>query len=572
MRRSLVAVFAAILVLIVLLPALAQLSLPDVLQDNEDFSYLADAIAAATPEIDALLNSGDPYTLFAPTNDAFIEAAEFLGVTPEQLLSNRAILTQILLYHVVPERITSADFADRQRYATLLDGNLLVVNTTEDGTLRVNRMADVLEADIENGAGIIHAMDAVLLNSTIVRALAAAPSEPATPAAEVTETPAIGDTDAMDGEQALASTVTVPVRFAHLAADAPPVDLYIDEQLAGSGLAYTEFSNTVLLQDTTYAISVTATGASEPVLGPIDLEVREGVPLLVAVTGSLVDETLTATVFEENLHDISANATRILFFNALAGDVQLDVLGNDVNFARLNAGTDVILSVPTDSGLSFALRPVVAADQEAAAFEVAELDLQGGSYYVVGLAGNQSEPTLVVDAYDMDAPADASLLPRALQLEMAEASLLDEIATNDSLTTLNAVLAAVDDNIIALLGAGDLNTFFAPTDQAFRNLLATAGVSEASLLTQTQLLTDILRYHTLEGAVYADDVVELNGQSIPTALGDEVAIRVFISDSGSVVLNDVVTVMTTDIITNTGVLHIVDNVLLPQSALNALGL
>jgi uncharacterized surface protein with fasciclin (FAS1) repeats len=58
-----------------------------------------------------LLETGEEMTLLAPTNDAFAALLEATGMTADDLLANKAVLTQVLLYHLVPGRYQFRDLA-----------------------------------------------------------------------------------------------------------------------------------------------------------------------------------------------------------------------------------------------------------------------------------------------------------------------------------------------------------------------------------------------------------------------------------------------------------------------------
>ncbi|MEX1166895.1 MAG: fasciclin domain-containing protein [Hydrogenophaga sp.] len=63
------------------------------------FSILVEAVVAA--DLVATLNSAGPFTVFAPTNDAFVALLGELNLTKEALLANKTLLTNVLTYHVV---------------------------------------------------------------------------------------------------------------------------------------------------------------------------------------------------------------------------------------------------------------------------------------------------------------------------------------------------------------------------------------------------------------------------------------------------------------------------------------
>ncbi|MEM7800502.1 MAG: fasciclin domain-containing protein, partial [Chloroflexota bacterium] len=105
-------------------------------------------------------------------------------------------------------------------------------------------------------------------------------------------------------------------------------------------------------------------------------------------------------------------------------------------------------------------------------------------------------------------------------------------------------------------------TVFAPTDDAFAAL--PEGTVEALLEDPEGALTQILTYHVVDGAVFAADVVGLS--AAPTLQGEEIAISV---DGESVMLNETVNVVSTDIAASNGVVHVIDAVLIPPSIAEA---
>ncbi len=124
-----------------------------------------------------------------------------------------------------------------------------------------------------------------------------------------------------------------------------------------------------------------------------------------------------------------------------------------------------------------------------------------------------------------------------------------------SFTTL---LAAVDAAGLSetLAGEGPF-TVFAPTDDAFAAL--PEGTVEA-LLADIPTLTDILLYHVVSGAVGSDAVVGL--EAATTLQGSDITIAVV---DGSVILNGMAKVITTDVPASNGVIHVIDTVLLPPT-------
>jgi len=130
----------------------------DIAASNSQFSTLVTAVEAAGL-VDTLKSPG-PFTVFAPTNEAF---AKLPDGTVETLLQpeNRDQLIAVLTYHVVPGAVTSDQLAGKRLSATTVQGQDLHIDARGDG-VHVNR-ARVTEADITASNGVIHRIDSVLL-------------------------------------------------------------------------------------------------------------------------------------------------------------------------------------------------------------------------------------------------------------------------------------------------------------------------------------------------------------------------------------------------------------------------
>ena len=126
----------------------------DVAIDN-DFTTLTAAVVAAEL-LPALTNPFVEYTVFAPTNDAFIALAEALEIEVSDILELEN-LSDILLYHVVAGRVTS-DMLENGSVATLQGRNIIVDIT--DGVVINESNVDL--ADVAADNGVVHVIDAVL--------------------------------------------------------------------------------------------------------------------------------------------------------------------------------------------------------------------------------------------------------------------------------------------------------------------------------------------------------------------------------------------------------------------------
>jgi transforming growth factor-beta-induced protein len=125
------------------------------------FTTLVAAVQAAGL-VDTLKSEG-PFTVFAPTDDAF--AALPAGTIDSLLLpENKQQLTDILLYHVVPGKVMAADVVglNGQSAETALAGKSISIKVDGDKVI-LNDSVNVIITDIETSNGVIHVIDAVLL-------------------------------------------------------------------------------------------------------------------------------------------------------------------------------------------------------------------------------------------------------------------------------------------------------------------------------------------------------------------------------------------------------------------------
>lgn len=126
---------------------------------TEGFSTLVAAIEAAGL-VETLQGAG-PFTVFAPTDDAF--AALPAGLLDKLLLpENVGVLTAILTYHVVPGQVMSADVTAGD--VATVEGSTIAIAT--DGGVTVNG-ANVVTVDVAASNGVIHVIDQVIVPPTV---------------------------------------------------------------------------------------------------------------------------------------------------------------------------------------------------------------------------------------------------------------------------------------------------------------------------------------------------------------------------------------------------------------------
>lgn len=126
-----------------------------IVSNDPNFSTLLAAVQAAG--LTQTLSGAGPFTVFAPTNAAFAKVPK---ATLDALLANPAQLRAVLLYHVVPGRVTAAQVSQLTSAKTANGANLTV--SASGGTVKINT-ATVTSADVRASNGVIHVIDTVLL-------------------------------------------------------------------------------------------------------------------------------------------------------------------------------------------------------------------------------------------------------------------------------------------------------------------------------------------------------------------------------------------------------------------------
>ena len=140
----------------------------DVAIGNDAFSTLVDIVV----ELDLVdtLSSDGPFTVFAPTNEAFTNSLNALGLTLQDLLDDPDLLKTIVLYHVVEGKVSSKDVSK------LTQGTL--VQTVQGESIQIDNVggiaideSNVIIPDVRASNGVIHAIDSVLLPPSVREAL-----------------------------------------------------------------------------------------------------------------------------------------------------------------------------------------------------------------------------------------------------------------------------------------------------------------------------------------------------------------------------------------------------------------
>ena len=171
---------------------------------------------------------------------------------------------------------------------------------------------------------------------------------------------------------------------------------------------------------------------------------------------------------------------------------------------------------------------------------------------------------------------DKVLLPQAIIDALNAQTIVDLALDTDDLSLLVGALVQADAGLVDVLAGDGPFTVFAPTNAAFAAVLDALGSDYNSLedfdtAEEKEILATILTYHVVaETAAFSTDLTD--GQMITTVQGEDVTVTihdgVFIGDA----TESTAQVVIADVEADNGVVHVIDKVLLPQEAIDALGL
>jgi uncharacterized surface protein with fasciclin (FAS1) repeats len=527
----------------------------DIAVNDGRFTTLVAALQAA--ELVETLQGDGPFTVFAPTDDAF---AALPAGTVEALLADIPALTDILLYHVVAGDVRAADVIQLEMgeaisglpFEVKVDGGMVYINE-----------AQVIITDIVADNGVIHVIDAVLLPPMDIVDTAVADGRFTTLAAALTAADLI---DTLKGEGPF--TVFAPTDDAFAKLPEGTVEALLEDIPA-----LTDILLYHVVEGRVKAAQVVELEVGESISGaPFRVRVEDGRVFIndaeVIITDiftsngtiHVIDSVLLppqdivdTAVADGRFTTLAAALTAADLIDTLKGEGPFTVFApTDAAFAALPAGTVEALLNDIPALTDILLYHV--AEGRAFASTVVTLDkvptLQGRTVTITIEDGNvflNNAQVIITDIFTSNGVIhviDAVLIPPKDIVETAVA--------DGRFTTLAAALTAAD-LIETLQGEGPF-TVFAPTDAAFATL--PEGTVEA-LLEDIPTLTDILLYHVVAGEVMAEDVVEL--QYATTVQGNDVLVKV--NEQGVFINN--ARVIITDIETYNGVIHVIDSVLLP---------
>ncbi|MEM9679664.1 MAG: fasciclin domain-containing protein [Bacteroidota bacterium] len=167
--KKLVFIFTTLVALTFSQNATAQKTIVDVAVGNKDFSTLVTALKSA--ELVSALQGDGPFTVFAPTNDAF---GKIDSATLNSLLEpkNRKALTNILTYHVIPAKLMASDVVAALKKGKgkvevkALNGQVLTVMSKDNKIWLKDQngnYSEIVATDVKADNGVIHVINTVVM-------------------------------------------------------------------------------------------------------------------------------------------------------------------------------------------------------------------------------------------------------------------------------------------------------------------------------------------------------------------------------------------------------------------------
>lgn len=535
----------------------------EIIEGDGRFKTLVSALEST--ELTTALNQSGPFTLFAPTDEAFAKL---------ESVPDGETLTNILLYHVLPQSLNTTRLLRREIITTLLAEDVKV-SLDADNNIVINDQVKLLQANIRGTNGIIQIIDAVLIPPSLVpqeSIVDIAVSEPelstlvgALQAADLVET--------LQGEGPF--TVFAPTNAAFAALDAIPEGEALAEVLlyhvaggkfTADDLLEKQTVTTVQGQDVTIQLvdgEVILNGNIKVTTANIEasngiIHIIDGVLLPpTEPSGSIVDIALA----DPNLSTLVDALQTADLVETLQGEGKFTV------FAPTNAAFAALDVIPEGNILKEVLLYHVLSgefDSEALRTNAIQETLQGNTIQ----AGQDTQGTRLfingIEVITADIQAtngiihviEGVLIPPSFN---NPGTIVEVAQRTPELSSLVSALQQAD--LIDALNGTEEFTVVAPTNAAFEAIGA---------LPETDVLRDILLLHVAPGSFSFEELVEGDGRVLRSLQGRLLRFTAANTNSSNgadrvsvVASTSSARIIIKNVPANNGIVHVIDAVLLP---------
>lgn len=581
--------------------------------DEAGLTTLVSAVRAI-PGLEATLQDQNAITVFAPTNDAFANALEEFGATDLNdlvtKLGGAQNLQTVLGFHVVPAVALSRNLNEFNQFTTLA-GQILTVRSTSGNvtvTDAAGNVARVLQADVQIENGVVHVIDRVLIPSielpkptlveaateagltTLLTAVTAVPGLPnallSAPAITVFAPTNEAFAAALDVFNAsnlneLVTKIGGPANLEKVLGFHVVPAVALSSSLAATNSFQTLSGQTITVEKSGSTVTVRDQLGRTAQVVAADIEIANGV--VHVINGVMLPDLGLPTVVEAAQ---GAGLTTLLDAVTAAG------LGS----ALLNADQMTVFA-PTNAAFAAALQAYGAANlnqlvakiggisnlQTVLGFHVVpaaafSFELSPTNAFTT-LAGQQLTVTRTASGVTVrDALGNtANVVTADVAIENGVVHVIDRVLL-PTINLPNVVEAAQAANLTVLLqavtaaGLGntllsqEAMTVFAPTNQAFTNLLNKLGYNSLQALINglgADAVTKVLGFHVVPATAFSFNLAA-GSQTVPTLAGEMLTVtrngnNVTVTDKAGNTFN----VVAADVAIENGVVHVIDGVLLP---------
>jgi transforming growth factor-beta-induced protein len=563
----------------------------DVMQVADATSNLSTLVAAIdAASLRATLAGSGPFTVFAPTNDAFAavdaDVLTFLLATPAEL-------SKVLTYHVVSGKVMSSDLSSGP-VNTLNTGQSVTVDLSSG--VKIND-ASVTTADVETTNGVVHIIDKVMIPENLdLSGMLPSAAEAAIATSELStlvsilSLPGLSDILAAASDDDAEITVFAPTNDAFAAVltalgltsiNEIPESVLLDivtYHIVGAAALSTDLEATTY--ETLNGESVTVDLSSgvkinEASVSSADIEVSNGVVhiidgvLLPSLYASALGTIVEVPLFRKDYSTLTAALVKAELVETLLGAGPFTVFAPN-NAAFESAGITSLDGLTKEDLTPILLYHVVGAKVLSSGLPsdgvVTTLNSDGGDKFFLSLGEtvyiNGSSMITGVDIEKSNGvihTIDKTLMPPT-QTVVEIAAALSQADENPEFTTLVGLLTSTPQEAVlnAISDEDGSFTIFAPTDAAFDEISAVTAT-----LTDAQVST-VLSYHVIADRIYSTDLAD--GMMPNTVADQTLAVNI---DEGTVTIADKddtnvdATVIQVNVNGVNGVIHVIDKVLIP---------